>query len=212
MNPTESGVDDVQSRRERLSALMDGEIDAAGTDSCCLQWRDEAEVRASWHAYHLIGDMLRSEKTACAVPREVRLLQAVRRQLADEPVVLAPTAPVEPAHRRRGWLAPAAVVAGFMAVASVVGIVQAPLPTPAAGIVSAGSREGAEVSQAALFAKAPEVAPTPADPLPMSADSRTLRDERLDRYLTAHKQFGGSSALGVPSGFLRAATVQAPAR
>jgi sigma-E factor negative regulatory protein RseA len=38
-----------------------------------------------------------------------------------------------------------------------------------------------------------------------------LRDARLDRYLAAHKQFAGSSALGVPSSFLRSATVDAAA-
>ena len=34
-----------------------------------------------------------------------------------------------------------------------------------------------------------------------------LRDARLERYLAAHKQFAGTSALGVPSAFLRSATV-----
>jgi sigma-E factor negative regulatory protein RseA len=33
-----------------------------------------------------------------------------------------------------------------------------------------------------------------------------IRDARLDGYLAAHKQFGGTSALGLPSGFLRNAT------
>ena len=36
-----------------------------------------------------------------------------------------------------------------------------------------------------------------------SRGSRITRDDRLDRYLAAHQQFAGSSALGVPSGFLR---------
>jgi sigma-E factor negative regulatory protein RseA len=44
------------------------------------------------------------------------------------------------------------------------------------------------------------------------ADGQLVRDARLQRYLAAHKQFGGSSALGVPSGFLRAATSQPPER
>jgi sigma-E factor negative regulatory protein RseA len=44
------------------------------------------------------------------------------------------------------------------------------------------------------------------------ADGKLIRDARLERYFAAHKQFGGSSALGVPSGFLRAATTQTPDR
>jgi sigma-E factor negative regulatory protein RseA len=43
------------------------------------------------------------------------------------------------------------------------------------------------------------------------SDPKIIRDARLDRYLAAHKQFAGSSALGVPSGYLRAATTADPA-
>jgi sigma-E factor negative regulatory protein RseA len=39
-----------------------------------------------------------------------------------------------------------------------------------------------------------------------------IRDARLDRYLAAHKQFAGSSALGVPSGLLRNATAEVAGR
>jgi sigma-E factor negative regulatory protein RseA len=39
-----------------------------------------------------------------------------------------------------------------------------------------------------------------------------IRDPRLERYLVAHKQFAGTSALGVPSAFLRSATVDAESR
>ena len=41
-----------------------------------------------------------------------------------------------------------------------------------------------------------------------AGNSQFVRDAQLDRYLAAHKQFAGSSALGVPSGFLRSATVE----
>jgi sigma-E factor negative regulatory protein RseA len=39
-----------------------------------------------------------------------------------------------------------------------------------------------------------------------------IRDAQLDRYLTAHKQFAGTSALGVPSAFLRSATLDTASR
>jgi sigma-E factor negative regulatory protein RseA len=44
------------------------------------------------------------------------------------------------------------------------------------------------------------------------ANPTIIRDARLDRYLSAHQQFAGSSALGQPSRYLRSATVEAPAR
>jgi sigma-E factor negative regulatory protein RseA len=53
---------------------------------------------------------------------------------------------------------------------------------------------------------------TPAEPAAIVMNGKVIRDARLDRYLAAHKQFSGSSALGLPSAFLRSATVEADAR
>ena len=44
------------------------------------------------------------------------------------------------------------------------------------------------------------------------ASGALLRDAQLDRYLAAHKQFAGTSALGVPSAYLRSATVSSDVR
>ena len=46
----------------------------------------------------------------------------------------------------------------------------------------------------------------------VAVNGRMIRDPRLERYLAAHKQFAGTSALGVPSAFLRSATVDAEPR
>jgi sigma-E factor negative regulatory protein RseA len=51
---------------------------------------------------------------------------------------------------------------------------------------------------------------TPVEPRAFGANGKLLRDPRLDRYLSAHQQFAGSSALGVPSGFLRNAAADVP--
>ena len=39
-----------------------------------------------------------------------------------------------------------------------------------------------------------------------------IRDARLDQLLQARRQFGGGTALGTTSGFLRNATFEGPAR
>jgi len=52
----------------------------------------------------------------------------------------------------------------------------------------------------------------PAFEEPVVADMRLIRDAHLDRYLAAHKQFAGTSALGVPSAFLRSATLDTASR
>jgi sigma-E factor negative regulatory protein RseA len=46
----------------------------------------------------------------------------------------------------------------------------------------------------------------PASPAQSVMPSTMLRDPQLDALLAAHRQFGGTSALQMPSGFLRNAT------
>ncbi len=203
--------------REQLSALADGELGEAQVSLACMHWRSDAALRSSWHAYQLIGDVLRSEDLGTAPGRDAGFLAALRSRLADEPVVLAPlavaaeTSVLAERRVRWSWRAPLAVAAGFVAVAGVVLVTRTPgagpeAPALARAAAPAGSVVAASTSTAAL-------------PSPAVADSRALidrgqliRDVRLDRYLSAHKEFAGSSALGVPSGFLRNATAEAVER
>jgi sigma-E factor negative regulatory protein RseA len=198
---------DEESRRERLSALLDGECGALDAQEACGVWREDAELRATWHAYHLIGDVLRSEDLAHPVGRDADLLAALRDRLAREPVVLAPAPPVEKAARRRrphGWVAPLAVAAGFVVVGGVLVVMRIGAP-------DAGDRS-AVVATSPGPAR-PVVAPAAdADVQALVADGKLIRDARLDRYLAAHKQFGDSSAVAVPGLVLRSSAAVAPAR
>lgn len=180
-----------QPRRECLSALMDG--DAQALAAACAAWRDDADARAQWHAYHLIGDVLRSEELAQSPAADARFLSALRVRLSAEPVVLAPAARSVTAAPRRRWLAPAAVAAGFVVVAGVLVVTRGVLPGDSA---------------APQMAAAPAVRAVAAETV--LADSALIRDARLDRYLSAHKQYGGSSALGLPGGVLQRASTVAP--
>ena len=74
-----------EDRRALLSALADGEADAA--QAGCALWRDDAEARATWHTYHLIGDVLRSDDLAAQPARDAAFLAALRERLAAEPTV-----------------------------------------------------------------------------------------------------------------------------
>jgi sigma-E factor negative regulatory protein RseA len=46
----------------------------------------------------------------------------------------------------------------------------------------------------------------------MGAAPVMIRDPQLDALLAAHRQFGGTSALQMPTGFLRNATFEEGAR
>ncbi|HWH80702.1 MAG TPA: sigma-E factor negative regulatory protein [Burkholderiaceae bacterium] len=208
--------DELTAARERLSALVDGELPGAAVLQACAQWREEGTSRATWHAYHLIGDVLRSDDLAGDPARDARFIATLRARLADEPVVLAPRpleAPAASANesRRWPWMAPAAVAAGFLVVAGALVITRVS-DTGADRVAPALAQAAASGAATAVAVALPQTQPEPTEPQTFVASGTLIRDARLDRYLAAHKQFAGSSALGVPSGFLRNATAESAGR
>ncbi len=219
-----TGFETQGTQAEELSALVDGELHSGAVAGACARWRSDAASRATWHAYQLIGDVLRSEDLASDASRDAAFLTTLRGRLAAEPVVLAPqratdqaeaasvSASVGGAARRRRWTwaAPAAVAAGFVAVAGVLVVMRSPgtLPAPVgAELARASSPQGNVSPQGVAVTAAPA-----AEPESLVATGQVIRDAGLDRYLAAHKHFAGSAALGVPSAFLRSATVDAAGR
>ncbi|HUG22754.1 sigma-E factor negative regulatory protein [Piscinibacter sp.] len=213
---------------ENLSALTDGELDAQAAARTCVAWRDDAVMRSNWHAYQLIGDVLRSDDLASTPARDAAFIAALRLRLADEPVVLAPDTPQDsteatgaatgrlPAHARRGarwsWMAPSAVAAGFVLVAGALMATRAPTPVgsqPASVLAGSPAKTGP-----VELAGVPTLAPVESAPAArrVGDNGKLIRDPRLDRYLAAHQQFAGTSVLGVPSGFLRNAAAEASSR
>lgn len=176
--------------RALMSALADG--DAQALEPGCMLWRDDAEARRTWHAYHLIGDVLRSSELASRPGRDAAFLAAVRERLAQEPVVLAPQPQPAPVRRRRPlWLLPTAAAAGFVAVAGVLVVVRmSEAPTGGAVIAGASGPTGGTVVRAS--AEAPRSAPAPETFGPM------IRDPQLDRLLAAHRGALVSGAIAVP--------------
>ena len=208
------GSESQSSALENLSAMADGEVDSAAAARACLAWREDASVRLAWHSYQLIGDVLRSEDLA--IRHDASLVLALRARLAEEPTVLAPEALVPQAgmsglrhangarSARWSWVAPSAVAAGFVLVAGAL-MVTRQGPTGDAAALSASARfDRSSTRDGGLDSTL--------QPRASAADIKLVRDARLDRYLAAHQQFAGSTALGVPSGFLRNAAAEAPNR
>jgi sigma-E factor negative regulatory protein RseA len=203
---------------EELSALTDGELDSASAAHVCAAWREDGRVRATWHAYQLLGDVLRSDDLASRPDHDAAFLTALRARLADEPVVLAPQptavavdVPQEQlvaAGSRRAtkwaWLAPSAVAAGFVLVAGALLVMRGPTTGSSAArgpVVAAASAVGAVPATAVRLV-----------PRQVSSSGRVIRDPQLDRYLAAHQHFAGTSALGVSSGLVRNAVAEDPPR
>lgn len=223
---------------EILSALADGEVNASAAEQACSVWRQDASARARWHSYHLIGDVLRSEELGAGFKTDEVLLQRIRERLVHEPVVLAPSAiDLEVAYgqlgtfqggrgatlvrgRRRTWGAPAAVAAGFVAIAGLLVAVRQPVPDALNGqqvslmSLPAPALTNSEESSLAqgLSAGAAATRLTGQEGQVFVSNDNVLRNAKLDRYLAAHQEFSGATALGDSSGFLRSVTHEVPAR
>ena len=209
--------DDVR-MREHLSALADGELQGEAFAQAVAYAATE-EGESAWRIYHLIGDTLRSsEVTHVADPA---LLGRLREQLALEPrhgaVAMAPPlVQVAPAPHETAPHAPDAaanvsvfrwkLAAGFASLAAV-----AALGWNAYLGLGGTAPQGAQLAaaQPPTEAAAPAFVATAGGP---QGQQIMIRDPRLDELLAAHKQFGSTSALQMPAGFLRNATFEAPAR
>ncbi len=197
---------------DRLSSLVDGELDAEGAALGCQDWRDDPSARTAWHRYHLIGDVMRSEHLGSTSQRDEAFLQAFRARLATEPVVLAPEPVVPPSHIatrrtnwRQAWLPSMAVAAGFGAVAAVLVVsrMSGPLTDGGAAAVAAAGAASTESRRAAVNL----------DPAPGAVlDQQLVRDARLDRYFEAHRGALTGNSFGVPGGSLRSVDILLPQR
>lgn len=209
---------DAGPAREGLSALVDGEVDAGQVGALVSRWREDGDARSAWHAYQLIGDVLRSDDLG-AGKRDRAFVERLHARLAAEPVVLAPEVLAAPAVASRpGWLrrwsAPVGVAAGVALVAGTLFVTRF---DPRGNLGPLGDSLVAQSSgpavQPALNAAAPPVvtlavaaSSAPVHAVSGPASAVLLRDARLDRYLAAHKQFQGANALGPTTGFIRSAT------
>jgi sigma-E factor negative regulatory protein RseA len=97
---------------ERISAFMDGELEAEEGAGQIRRLKDDPEARGSWEVYHLIGDAVRGESGL-----STRFTQELGARLAAEPTVLAPHPKIQPRTVRRIALSAAASVGGVALVA-----------------------------------------------------------------------------------------------
>lgn len=172
--------------KQRISALMDGELERGEETAALKALAADGEARETWRTYHLISDAL----------RDTRLLtgdfaERVAARLAEEPTVIAPgrLAP-QPAEARRFAFSAAAGVAavalvGWLAFAPqqpgapAPPLAQSPQPAPTPQPIAAAKPAAAPQALAAAPKEAAQVAP------PSAADD----------YLLAHQAYSPRNSL-----------------
>ncbi len=198
---------------ELISVLADGQLASEEFSRVLAVFEGDAEALARWNAYHLIGDVLRSPGLT-AHASDAAFVARLRACLSREPafdtasaVIAAidstgqkslPIAGQQAVNPQREASNDASfrwrLVAGFASVAAVAAI---------AWNAGVGLLTPSATPQLAQSDAAQQV-------LVVSEQGTMVRDARMQELLAAHKQFGGTSALQMPSGFLRNATFETP--
>lgn len=215
-------MQDVVRNREFVSALADGQL--SGEEFAhTVAWVGAAEeAQQTWGTYHVVGEVLRGG-TALGRSHDAAFMQRLKLSLSQE-------APRARAADAINLVAACAVSTGAtgvnhsnnvsangshfrwklmagcasLAVVSVIGW--------QASVAWDAQRGVPQFAQAAGLATHAEVAPPQAMTGYEDASQRMIRDPQLDALLAAHRQFGGTSALQMPAGFLRNATFEGVAR
>jgi sigma-E factor negative regulatory protein RseA len=168
----------------------------------------------TWHAYHVVGDVMRSAELA---PQgdAFAFLEKLEKRLASEsaPMPVQSAAELQPSVpagvQRQSANAPVLrwkLLAGVACTVLVGTVVVGQLGR----LESVANPQLAVLSSpGALESPAVQAVPT----LVSGDGTRTvIRDPALDSLLAEHHQLGGHSALQRPSGFLRNATYEGTAR
>lgn len=234
--------EDLNKIHEQVSALADGQLRGLEFAQTVEMITTRSDLRSSWHTYHVIGDVLRSSELVQSSSDAGFLARFQSRMVVEngqsEAKVLMQSsaelqANVDSVSSGEHRFAPAAelpsiaesanesgfrwkLVAGFASVAAVAAIGW----SAATGLYDqSGRSDGAQLAStsqtlpvtSAVIASLPATT-TQTVNIAGSGPLVMIRDPHLDALLAAHKQFGGTSALQMPTGFLRNATFEGAAR
>ena len=213
-------MNDVVNNHETISALADGQLRGEEFARALEAVTADADARSTWHTYHLVGDVLRSGELAVC-RQDAAFMTRLKTRLQYEAALVQPAVAIDSiaaqAHSTRAgsqndsrklatnessfrWK----LVAGFASLAAVVAI----------GWNSVGGLSQTAGQPQLAQALVPAQAQPAQQPVAVADNDPQvmIRDPRLNAFLAAHEQFGGTSALQMPAGFLRNATFEGQAR
>lgn len=174
---------------ERISILLDGEMDRAEAIAAIAALCADPALRRYWHELHRVGDALRSHEVAASDSEA--FCARVAAVISAEPTVLAPRAVHASQGVRRYWMPGLAVAASAAAVAFIaVPLMRAPEP-----VSIAKNATPAQISSVEVAAQ---------KPLPTIANARGLNPS-FNPYLAAHRELIGNSVVPRATVYLRSA-------
>jgi sigma-E factor negative regulatory protein RseA len=201
--------------RQSLSAVIDGEADAFEMRRVLDEMDRDPALRDTWDRYHLIGSVIRGERTSqsrsAARVLERRVPIAVRESAPAANNAASATAAAEPAPRvvdpRRRRAIAFAVAASFVLAAVIAWQPFATGPSPGVATLATAVDAGARDQEAGFVAAESLGVTAPAQVNPRSASPADLR--RAQAYMLQHAQQHGFEQRGVIS-LVKMASYEAP--
>ena len=239
---------DHAQRRELVSSLADGQLRGLEFARAVGLLSESGDARATWHAYHVVGDVLRcGDAVSCADDAAfvARFQTRLQREISGRTPNIAPDVALNAATNHgmiqdttnivadnaHATMATGANGISFPQIESanesrfrwkLLAGVASLAAVGAVGWSLLGGLANWDAKREGELSRAPSLAPQPAKASPQvqaqplalaQAEPQVMiRDPHLDALLAAHNQFGGTSALQMPAGFLRNATFEGPAR
>jgi sigma-E factor negative regulatory protein RseA len=190
-----------QLQNEKLSALMDGELDELNLSQIA---RDDSS-RATWHRYHLISDVLHQRQL---MPANLDLSAKISELIKNEPAILAPITRTRPAY-----LKPAA---GFAVAASVAALAILGVQLYQNDITSPNQVEVAEIQSPQTVREVIVAAPQPLLQ-PASQNNATVRpvqmeiqsNAKISRYIMQHNEYQSNVGMQGVMPHVRLVTIDA---
>jgi sigma-E factor negative regulatory protein RseA len=223
LNPLTQQEAGAMPPEHELSALVDGELDAAHVDGLLATVHGGTESLADWHSYLVIGDVLRGARVVTTAQPPGEFLAGIRERLRSEPtpailprsggktLVHTPQTVPERAPAANDSLFRWKLMAGFASLAAVMAVSWSVLSGTPSGAGGASS----QLAAAPVAAESPVLAAATAPSTTVvvnTGQGPLIRDARLEELLAEHRQNAGMSALQMPTGFIRNATYDAAGR
>lgn len=201
---------------EWISALADGQLRGTELDQTLTQLPRSEAALSTWHAYHVVGDVLRSGD-AMLGSNDAEFMLRLRGRLQHETPAIFPLPALEVVASDAYVIKEDAAHLGPQHSANeawflwrrVVGV----LSLVAVSLIGWQFGFGGASQEAPQLVQSPPLSElTAASALAAGQVPVMIRDPQLDALLLAHRQFGGTSALQMPAGFVRNATFEATHR
>jgi len=146
-------TDQDKELRMRISMLMDSDLDGRDTPRLIDRMEEDAELKATWARYSLIGDVMRNQNAPLA---DSDFASKISAMIAEEPAILAPNA-----MKSKFSVRPSMVSLGLAASLALVAVVVGKSVNDHANVFNMASQNKPTQTQVANIG--PEVAESQAD-------------------------------------------------